>query len=62
MKRFYKKVTAEEEGGAYSVLLDGRVIKTPAKAHLRLPTHALAEAIAESGTRRKQKSVPRKCP
>ncbi|MZR31165.1 ATP12 family chaperone protein [Sneathiella litorea] len=47
MKRFYKKVTAEEEGGAYSVLLDGRVIKTPAKAPLRLPTYALANAIAE---------------
>lgn len=47
MKRFYKKVTAEEEGGAYSVQLDGRVIKTPAKAHLRLPTQALAAAIAE---------------
>ncbi|MDF2367874.1 ATP12 family chaperone protein [Sneathiella sp.] len=47
MKRFYKKVTAEKEGGAYSVQLDGRVIKTPAKAHLRLPTRALAEAIAE---------------
>ncbi|MEX1035618.1 MAG: ATP12 family protein [Sneathiella sp.] len=46
MKRFYKTVTAEEEGGAYSVRLDGRVIRTPAKAHLRLPTQALAEAIA----------------
>mgnify|MGYP005728097275 CR=1 FL=1 len=47
MKRFYKQVTAEEEGGTYSVLLDGRSIKTPAKASLRLPTHALAAAIAE---------------
>ncbi len=47
MKRFYKKVTAEEEGGTFSVLLDGRRIKTPAKEHLRLPTHALAVAIAE---------------
>ena len=47
MKRFYKQVTAEKEGGSYSVLLDGRVIKTPAKAPLRLPTLALAEAIAE---------------
>ena len=47
MKRFYKKVTAEEEGGTYSVRLDGRVIKTPAKVHLHLPTHALAVAIAE---------------
>lgn len=47
MKRFYKKATAEKEGGIFSVHLDGRVIKTPAKAHLHLPTKALAEAIAE---------------
>lgn len=46
MKRFYKKVTAEEQGGSFCVLLDGRVIRTPAKASLHLPTRALAEAIA----------------
>jgi chaperone required for assembly of F1-ATPase len=47
MKRFYKLATAEQtgEGGAI-VRLDGRVLKTPAKAEMRLPTLALAEAIA----------------
>lgn len=62
MKRFYKEVTAEEEGGAYSVLLDGRVIKTPAKAHLRLPTHALAEAIAEEWDAQETEIRPSKMP
>lgn len=47
MKRFYKTATAQAavDGGAF-VLLDGRVLKTPAKREMRLPTLALAEAIA----------------
>jgi chaperone required for assembly of F1-ATPase len=43
MKRFYKQATV---GDDLSVLLDGRPLKTPAKADLKLPTRALAEAIA----------------
>lgn len=46
MKRFYKDVSVKEEGGAYRVLLDGRTLKTQAKATLELPTRALAEAVA----------------
>lgn len=47
MKRFYKTVTAEAagEGGAV-VRLDGRLLKTPAKVEMRLPSLSLAEAIA----------------
>lgn len=62
MKRFYKKVTAEEAGGAYSVLLDGRVIKTPAKAPLRLPTFALAQAISEEWDAQETKIDPSAMP
>lgn len=47
MKRFYKDVSVAEEGGAFHVLLDGRTVKTQAKATLALPVRALAEAIAE---------------
>jgi chaperone required for assembly of F1-ATPase len=43
-KRFYKDVTISEEHG---ILLDGRAVKTPLKAHLIMSTHALAEAVAE---------------
>lgn len=44
MKRFYHAVTV---GDDLSVLLDGKPIKTPAKARLSLPTRALAEAVAQ---------------
>ena len=33
-------------GGGYGVLLDGKPVRTPAKALLALPTRALAEAVA----------------
>ena len=44
VKRFYKAVTVSDDFG---ILLDGRALKTPAKAALKLPTRALAEALAE---------------
>ena len=47
MKRFYKDVSVAEDGGAFRVLLDGRTLKTQAKATLELPTRALAEAVAQ---------------
>ena len=48
MKRFYKEtsVDAAPDGGGYRVLLDGRPMRTPAKAVLLLPNAELAEAIA----------------
>lgn len=45
-KRFWKEAKAEAVEGGFTVRLDGRPVKTPAKAALRLPTRALAEAIA----------------
>lgn len=47
MKRFYKKVAVAETDGGYAVELDGRTVKTPAKAVLTLPTEALARAVAD---------------
>ncbi|WP_422366216.1 ATP12 family chaperone protein [Pelagibius sp.] len=47
MKRFYKAATAGLTDGGYGVLLDGRPVKTPAKAALAVASQALAEAIAE---------------
>lgn len=50
IKRFYKKAEAisSESGGSagFTVALDGRVLRTPNKAALQLPTLALAEAVA----------------
>jgi chaperone required for assembly of F1-ATPase len=44
-KRFYKVVSVGGEDGEYSILLDGRPVRTPAKRHLAVPTRALADAI-----------------
>lgn len=47
IRRFYTSVTAEPapEGG-FSVFLDGKPVRTPAKAALVLPTPGLAQALA----------------
>jgi len=46
LKRFWKNVDVTEGEGGYSVTLDGRTVKTPAKQPLMLPSRALADAIA----------------
>jgi chaperone required for assembly of F1-ATPase len=45
-KRFWKQATASACAGGFTVTLDGRAVKTPAKALLVVPTLAMAEAIA----------------
>ncbi|MGQ3302013.1 ATP12 family chaperone protein [Reyranella sp.] len=46
MKRFYKDTGVDEGEGGFRVLLDGKPMRTPAKAVLVVPTRVLAEAIA----------------
>ena len=50
-KVFWSEVRVSEEGGGYAVLLDGRVICTPAKAQFIVPTKPLADAIAREWRR-----------
>ncbi len=45
-KRFYKTAASEPLGDGWTIALDGRTIKTPARAGLVLPTQALADALA----------------
>lgn len=45
-KRFWKQATVVAEGAGWGVRLDGRPVRTPAKAALVVPTRAMAEAIA----------------
>lgn len=45
-KRFWTTATAEATPEGWEVRLDGRPLRTPAKAQLLLPTRALAEAVA----------------
>ncbi|QOL82874.1 ATP12 family chaperone protein [Pseudooceanicola spongiae] len=45
-RRFWKAADVAEQGNGYTVLLDGREVKTPAKSPLILPSRALALQIA----------------
>src|SRR5690242_19198183 len=47
MKRFWKEVAVVAEGDGWTIQLDGRPVKTPARASFKMPTKALAEAIAD---------------
>lgn len=45
-KRFWSAATVEPDGAGWGIRLDGRPVKTPAKAPLIVPTEAMAQAIA----------------
>src|SRR5215210_5169052 len=47
MKRFWKDVEVRAGDGGWGIRLDGRPIRTPARATLAVPSEVLAEAIAE---------------
>ena len=58
MKRFYKQVSVE--GGA--ILLDGRPVRTPARAPLVLSSPALADAVADEWRAQREDIDPRSMP
>lgn len=65
MKRFYKMAAAEPVAGSdglYQVTLDGRPVKSPAKADLLLPGKALAEAVAAEWEAQAEKIEPAAMP
>lgn len=47
MKRFWKHVAVEPQDEGWTVKLDGKPLRTPARAALIVPSQRLAEAIAE---------------
>ncbi len=47
LKRFYKKATVSGKKAPFGIKLDGRVLKTPMKTALELPTRKLARKIAD---------------
>jgi len=47
VRRFWKEVTVDQDDAGWAVRLDGRAVRTPARAALSGPNRALADAIAE---------------
>ncbi len=47
MKRFWETAEASATDAGFAIALDGRRVKTPAKADLILPTEKLADAVTE---------------
>jgi chaperone required for assembly of F1-ATPase len=74
VKRFYTEVATgkdndaaataptDGEGGCFTVLLDGRPVRTPARRVLALPTEALAQAVAGEWRRQRDEVVPAAMP
>ena len=46
-KRFWQIATVVEATEGYSIELDGKMLKTPAKSNFTVPTMALAKAVSE---------------
>ena len=61
-KRFWTATTVAELPEGYTVHLDGRPVRTPAKAPVMLPTRPLAEEIAAEWDAQEGKIVPTSMP
>ena len=61
-KRFYQEVAVRADGLGAAVLLDGKPIRTPAKAQLRMPNAALAEAVAQEWRAQGERIEPETMP
>jgi len=64
VKRFYESVAVQgdPESTEFKVTLDGRSIRTPAKAVLRIPRQTFAEAIAGEWLKQGEEIDPRTMP
>ncbi len=58
MRKFYQSVGVEAADTGHVVTLDGRMVKTPAKVSLVLPTKALADAVAVEWDAQDEKIKP----
>jgi chaperone required for assembly of F1-ATPase len=45
-QRFYRRATVAEKEGQFSIVLDGKPVKTPARRKLAAPSRPLAQALA----------------
>lgn len=61
-RRFWTGVEVVEEGDGYTITLDSRPVKTPAKALLRVPTRKLADDVASEWLAQDELVDPRTMP
>ncbi|MBT5072410.1 MAG: ATPase [Kordiimonadaceae bacterium] len=62
MKRFYKQVSVSDQDGLFSVLLDGKPIKTPEKSPCQMPNKSMAEAVAKEWDEQEVEITPANMP
>jgi len=62
VKRFWKQVAVVPEGEGCGIQLDGRPVRTPARAPLVLPTEPLAGAVADEWSEVSEEIDPRAMP
>ena len=62
MKRFYKTVTVDQTPDGFRFLLDSKPVRTPARQSLLLPTHALADAVAQEWREQEDEMRPATMP
>jgi chaperone required for assembly of F1-ATPase len=61
-KRFYKEAGIFEDAAGFGVALDGKAVKTPGGADLRVPARALARAIASEWRAQGERILPASMP
>lgn len=61
-RRFYQHADLREDKDGFTVVLDGRAVRTPARRTLALPTRALAEAVAAEWEAQREIIDPRTMP
>lgn len=62
LKRFYETVSVRPEEGGFDLLLDDRLLRSPARNPLLLPSRALADAVAEEWARQEGPIDPGQMP
>lgn len=63
MKRFYKEISlGSEEGNRFSILLDGKPVKTPSGKVLSTPNKVIAEVMSEEWGAQKETINPQTMP
>ncbi|MBA4748008.1 MAG: ATPase [Sphingopyxis sp.] len=62
MKRFWTDAAVADDAAGFAIQLDGRPVRTPARAPLVVPTRALADAIAAEWQTQGEEVDPRSMP